>query len=495
MAEQKHLAIDLGASSGRCILGSYDAGKLKLEIVHQFPNGGHKKDGRLYWNEQAIWNEILNGLAKVAELGHKIETIGVDTWGVDFGLLDENNCLLANPFHYRDSHTAGALEQAFEVLPRDAIFAETGIQFMELNSLYQLFAMQRDGDSALANAKRFLMIPDLLHWMLSGEITNELTNASTTQIYNPVTRNWSSKIISTFGFPDIFEQVTPPSTVIGQLKDSLATQIGLGSPKIVLPCTHDTGSAVFAVPADGFAEPQPNWCYISSGTWSCMGLELAEPRTDQIMLEYNFTNEIGIGNTARLLKNIAGLWILQQCRANWQAEGSEYAWDDLVAQAKRATPFKSIVDADDREFVAPENMLSAVTNFCKRSDQAAPESVGEFVRCALESLALKYRIVFDTLGEINGKPLELVHIVGGGSQNQLLCQMTADVCQVPVIAGPVEATATGNLLAQMLGLGTLGSCEEARNLVRSSFQLITYEPQSGSGWDEALAKLKSMMGN
>lgn len=490
---KKYLAVDLGASSGRCILATFDGAQLDLQPLHQFENKGVSYNSHLHWDEQAIWTEIKKGFAKTASQGHRIQSIGVDSWGVDFGVLDQHQQLIQSPYHYRDSQTRGAMEEAFNVVSKEQIFSETGLQFMELNSLFQLFAMQHNNDPAYENGKTLLMMPDLFHWMLCGETANEHTNASTTQLYNPVSGDWSTKLIQQFGFPPVFQKLVSPSTRLGKLKKEISDETGLNQAEIVVPCTHDTASAVLAVPAEGFGQTNPNWCYISSGTWSLMGLELAEPRIDSEILEANFTNETGIGNTTRLLKNISGLWMLQQCQEAWKQQGPTSSWEELIASARSAKPLQSLVDPDDPGFVAPDCMLQAIRNFCQNTNQPLPESKGEFVRCCLESLALKYRLVFERLQYFAGNKLEVIHIVGGGSQNELLCQLTADACNTTVLAGPIEATALGNALAQMIGDGSVADCHEAREVVRRSTQLKKFEPANRAALVDAFDRYDQIL--
>jgi rhamnulokinase len=490
MAQRAYLAIDLGASSGRHVVGQFDGRKLSLVEIHRFANGPTAAAGHLYWDVLALWSHVLDGLraAAASHLG-QIASVGVDTWGVDFALLGRGDELLANPVHYRDARTDGLLERAFQIVPRDRIFAETGLQFMQFNTLYQLWAMQLAGSSALDAAERMLMMPDLFHWLLTGQKSNELTNATTTQFFNPRTGDWARGLLEAFEIPDrILADVTPPGTTLGPLTSQVIAATGLNKVNVVLPGTHDTASAVAAVPAMGAPAERPNWCYISSGTWSLMGAEVPRPVINDECLRLNFTNEGGVGGTTRLLKNIAGLWLVQECRRVWNAEGASHSWDDLNRLALAAKPLASLIDPDDPAFLAPADMPAAIRDSCRRTGQPVPESEGAVIRCALESLALRYRVVLGWLEQLVGGRIENIHVVGGGAHNKQLCQATADACQRSVLAGPVEATAIGNVLVQAIAAGDIGSIGEARQIVRNSFAMERYEPQNAAIWDEAFER-------
>ncbi|MDP6447294.1 MAG: FGGY-family carbohydrate kinase [Pirellulaceae bacterium] len=490
-----YLAVDLGASSGRVVAGRFDGHRLALEDVHRFPNGGVRAGGRLYWNVLALWSEMLGGLRESrGRYGDSILSVGVDTWGVDFGLLGSDGQLLANPLHYRDEHTNGALERAFAVAPREEIFRRTGLQFMQFNSLYQLAAMNEAGNSALAAAESFLMIPDLFHWLLTGERVNEFTNATTTQFFDPQRKEWAVELFEKIGLPaHILGEVAQPGANLGRLTNSVAAETGMHNVDVVLPGTHDTASAVLAVPAAARFGTQPDWCYISSGTWSLMGAETPAPVINDQCLARNFTNEGGVGGSIRLLKNIAGLWLVQECRRIWAQAGHEFAWSQLVALAAESSPLACLIDPDDESLIAPADMPQAIRAFCERSGQAAPETEGAVIRCALESLALRYRLVHGWTEELVGGELKTIHIVGGGAQNELLCQMTADACDRPVVAGPVEATAIGNLMMQAVAHGDVGSIEEAREVIRDSFAVKRYEPRNTEPWREAAGRFAQLL--
>jgi rhamnulokinase len=490
-----YLAVDLGASSGRVVAGVFDGSQLKLEEVHRFDNGGTTANERMYWNLLQQWQHIQDGLRAAGErYGTRILSAGVDTWGVDFGLLGPGDELLGNPYHYRDKRTDGVMNQAFEIASREEIFAETGLQFMPFNTLYQLIALKQQNPRLLAAAESFLMMPDLFHWLLTGEKANEFTNASTTQFHNPAKNTWSESLFDRFDLPkQILGDVLTPGTRLGGLRASVAKATGLNDINIVLPGTHDTASAVMAVPASGTPSEQPNWCYISSGTWSLMGAEIPAPVISDKCREFNFTNEGGVGGTTRLLKNIGGLWLVQECRRIWRQEGHELGWSELVDRATTAPPLVALINPDAPDFVAPSHMPKAIGAFCKASGQAVPESVGAVIRCALESLALRYRMVLDWLQELTDSSIDTIHIVGGGTQNRLLCQMAADACKCRVIAGPVEATAIGNVMMQVVASGEVSSIEQAREVIRNSFAVEEYEPQLTQPWNEAFARFEKLV--
>lgn len=495
MAEQVYLAADLGASSGRLIAGKFDGQRLALEDVHRFPNGGVPVGDRLIWNILGLWQSILDGLrAAHAQYGEAPVSVGVDTWGVDFVLLGKNDVLLGSPYHYRDRHTDGVLEAAFGVVEREELFAETGLQFMQINSLYQLWAMRRADDPILSVAERFLMIPDFLNWLLCGAKCNEITDASTTQLYNPQTKAWSRKLCDAFELPfDLLGELTPPGTDLGPLRGSVVAETGAQGLRVVLPGAHDTASAVVSVPASGSASPRPDWCYISSGTWSLMGVETSTPVVTPKCLELNFTNEAGVGGTTRLLKNICGLWLVQECRRRWSLAGREYAWADLSRAAAAAPPLVSLVDPDATDFMAPEDMPTAIAEFCRRTGQPIPDDDARMIRCCLESLVLRYRQALGWLEELIGGRIETIHVVGGGSKNELLCQMTADACGRPVVAGPVEATAIGNVMMQAVAAGQVAGVEQARDVIRQSFDVATYAPTSDrDAWDAAFERFERL---
>ncbi len=486
---RKFLAFDLGAESGRGILGAFDGAKLSLEVIHRFPNGPVRTLESMHWDVLRLYSEMLHTMRLCAAKGG-VESIGIDTWGVDFALLGKDGTLLGNPRHYRDPHTEGIMEQAFQRVPAEEVFAKTGIQFMRFNTLFQLLALQRDASPLLDSARHLLLMPDLFHYFLTGIKVNELTDASTSQMLNPQTCQWATELVQLFGLsPELLGNLVKPGTVLGPLRTHVASETGLSSVPVVATATHDTAAAVAAVPARG-----ENWAYISSGTWSLMGVELSSPRVTEEARAANFTNEIGFGGTVRFLKNVMGLWLVQECRREWERSGQHYSYDELMRLAAEAPPFGSIVDPDHSRFILPDSMPRALADFCRRTDQPVPDGVGATVRCALESLALRYRWVLEKLEALTARKLQVIHVVGGGSQNELLCQLTADCCGREVLAGPVEATAIGNVLVQAIGVGMLRSLADAREVVRTSFELRRYEPRAEPRWQERYERFLKLLG-
>lgn len=475
------------------IAGAIEKDKLSLQATHRFPNDPVRVHDSLQWNPLGLWHHILQGLGEAGHQYPEIASVGVDTWGVDYVLVDRRGNLVGPAHHYRDGRTRGMLDHAFGTVPRDEIFAATGIQFMEINTLYQLLAASRADDPPLSIADSFLMMGDLFHWLLSGQPSIEVTNASTTQLLDPRTKNWSDELIQRFGLPrHLFREPTEPGTTIGTLQDSVTAETRLSGVPVVLPATHDTASAVLAVPAESFAAEQPNWCYISSGTWSLMGCELPAPKINDRCSELNFTNEGGVRGSTRLLKNIGGLWIFQQIRKSLERRGTAVSWDAMVQAAEDAPPFSLLLDPDAPCFVAPDDMIDAITAYAQRTGQPMPSDNAVLYRAALEGLALRYRACLEMLESLVEHRIDVIHVVGGGSLNRFLCQMTADACDRVVITGPVEATATGNVLMQMLGTGRLQSVEEARALVRGSFEMARYEPQQPDAWQAPASRFASL---
>ncbi len=496
-SERVYLGVDLGASSGRVLAGKFDGAKLQLEEVHRFDNGGIPLGDSMYWDVLGLWQHIVDGLRSAAsQFGSSIVSVGVDTWGVDFALLGSDDRLLGNPVHYRDARTHGILDKAFAKVPREEIFAASGLQFMEFNTLYQLYAMKRQGSPLLDIAQSFLMMPDLFHWMLTGEKANEMTNATTTQFFNPATGDWSRELLERFGLPTrMLGKIIPPGTRLGRLQSSVADATGMANISVVAPGTHDTASAVMAVPAAGASGERPDWCYISSGTWSLMGVETPRPIINDKCRELNFTNEGGVGGTIRVLKNIAGLWLVQECRRIWKSQGRDYSWSELVRLAQQAAPLESLIDPDHADFVAPRDMPAAIREYCRSTNQPVPESEGAVIRAALESLALRYRMVHGWLEELVAGPIETIHIVGGGTQNRELCQMAADATGKRVVAGPVEATAIGNVMMQAVAAGDVADIAQAREVIRASFDVEEYTPKHTHAWDEAYGRFEELLIN
>jgi rhamnulokinase len=495
MAEKAYLAIDMGASSGRHVMGLFDGRKLRLEEIYRFENGAVEVAGSLYWDLLGLWSHVRRGLRAAGnQWGEQVAAVGVDTWGVDCGLLARGDLLLGNPYHYRDPRTNNMLERAFSIVARKEIFRHTGLQFLQFNTLYQLLAMKLSGSPLLEIAETLLMVPDLFHWLLTGVKCNEMTEASTTQFYNPVSGRWATELLEQFGLPtEILGKIEQPGTNLGSLRPNLAAECGLSAAEVILPGSHDTASAVMAVPAVSRPGERPDWCYISLGTWALMGIESPQPVVNDKVLELNFTNEGGVGNTIRLLKNITGLWLVQECRRTWNQAGRNWDWEDLNRLSAAARPLVSFIDPDAPEFLAPDNMPEAICQFCKKTGQPVPADEGAVLRCALESIAMKFRQVFGWCQQLAGGRLETIHIVGGGTQNRQLCQAAADACGRRVVAGPIEATAIGNLLMQLVATGEVPSIAEAREVIRRSFQVEEYEPQNTAAWDETYEKFLSVL--
>lgn len=491
MSSRWLLALDLGAETGRAMLGSFDGGRLSIREAHRFANEPVETAGQLQWDVLRLWAEITAGLHRGASLaGGELAAVGVDTWAVDYGLLDTRGRLIASPVHYRDRRTEGMRELAAEVVPEDVVYRATGIQFMSINTIYQLYAQARQQDPQLEWAHRLLFIPDLFHHWMAGSASSEFTVATTSQCYDPAAGAWATELLDRLGIPSrLFAPVVEPGTDLGPLLPPLRDGRGLGACRVIAPGTHDTASAVAAVPFAGKAEGA---AYISSGTWSLVGLEVAEPVITEEARLANLTNEGGVFGTFRLLKNVMGLWLLQECRRALADGGEPPEYDDLVRQAA-ASPRRGIVIDPDREaFLRPGDMPGRIRAYCREHGQPEPETTGELIRVVLESLALRYRWVVEQLERIAGRPVEVVHIVGGGSQNRLLCQMTADASGRPVLAGPVEATAIGNLLVQAISIGELSDLAEARELVARSFSIERYEPVADGYWEDAYGRLQRL---
>ena len=476
MNPQVYLGIDLGAESGRVMAGLWDGKQIRLEELHRFPNGGVMIGDTLRWDILRLWSEIQTGLAIAGKkFGSSVVSIGVDTWGVDFVLLTKNGEMLGLPYHYRDTRTHGMMDEALAKVPRAEIFQQTGLQFMELNTLYQLLALQKTNPDLLAAADCFLMIPDFLNWCLCGSRVVEFTNASTTQCLHPVTGDWSYELLKKFGLPEkIFPKVVQPRTKLGPLRESVSQKTGLGRVEIIAPPTHDTGAAVAGIPTANTGKT--DWAYISSGTWSLMGIESNKALLGNRVQELNFTNEGGVDGTYRVLKNIAGLWLVQQCKRAFATRGRDFEYAELVRLAEQSPALRSRINPDDTRFVNPPDMPAAIQAACRESGQPVPETEGALVRCALESLAHRYSEVLAGMEELAGNRIEVIHVVGGGSRNDLLNQFTANACRRPVVAGPVETTVLGNLLSQVRAAGEIGSLHELREIVRASSELKRFEP-------------------
>ena len=474
------LAFDLGAGSGRAMLGRLDSGLIQLEELHRFPNDPVAYNGEMHWDAPRLWFEIRRALDIARRQTERIDSIGVDTWGVDYALLGEGGSLLENPYHYRDARTDGMVEEVTSKVPSEIIYDQTGIQFMALNTLYQLYAANRRTPNLLYNAEFLVTMPDLLNFWLTGVVACEYTIASTTQFLDWRTRLWACDLLQKLDMPTHFlAPIIQPGTEIGHLRADLASAHDLAFTTVIAPACHDTGSAVAAVTADG------NTAFLSSGTWSLLGTEVSSTVVTDHARRLNFTNEGGVGNSIRLLKNITGMWLLEGCRNAWMSAGEQFSYSQLMQAAAEAPALRRWIDPDAPDFVRPSDMTRAIRAFCKESGQPEPVTPGDFTRTVLESLALKYRYELEQLEMLTGTKIEKVRVIGGGSQNAMLNQFTADATGKPVIAGPVEATALGNIVMQMVGRGAVDSIAEAREIVSRSFPPTTFSPQVGAAWESA----------
>ncbi len=483
MAEHGYIAVDLGAESGRVMLARVGPAGVMLQEMHRFANGPVNAGGTLYWDALRLWSEIQAGIAKTTAENPNISGIGLDTWGVDFGLIDGHGQLIGNPTHYRDARTRGMIDKVYANLPREKVYGITGIQTMELNTLFQLAAVAAKPPETLARAKTLLFMPDLFAYWLTGRCTNEYTIASTSQMLDARQRQWSSDILAAIGIPpSLFAEMVIPCTgnsVIGPVQRDIGETLRADGVPVLAVGSHDTASAVAAVPATG-----DDWLYLSSGTWSLLGAEVAQPVLDSRAMRYNLTNEGGVGGTIRLLKNIAGLWLLQECRRAWARQGKEFEYRTLVQLAREEPGHTALLNLEDPGFGAPGDMPGKIAEHCRRTGQPIPETPGRFTRIILESLAVTYHHVRLMLEEVTGRKFNKLHIVGGGSQNELLNQMAADATGLTVFAGPVEATALGNAIAQAMAVGQIASLAEARALVAKTVNLRTYQPVETQRWQD-----------
>ncbi|MFK7803155.1 MAG: rhamnulokinase family protein [Anaerolineae bacterium] len=475
MTKKTVLAIDLGAESGRVMAVHFDGQRLTLEELHRFSNPITTVNNAIHWDFLHLWREITAGIDKGKVLNPA--SIGVDTWGVDFGLLDSQGNLIGNPVNYRDARTSGMMEKVFAKVPKSEVFAQTGIQFLPINTLYQMMSLVENESPHFAIADRFLTAPDLINYWLTGIKVCEFSNATTTQMYNPVTGTWAVELLGKLGMPThILPEIVQPGTRLGDY----------GGIPVIAPACHDTGSAVAGVPTRS-----ENFAYISSGTWSLVGLEIDNPIMSPAALDANVTNEGGVYGTYRFLKNVMGLWIVQQCRNQWASEGENLDYAELTKLAEEAGPLRSIIEVDDPRLLPHGNHPEIIRTLCRETGQPVPESKGQIIRCVLESLALKYRDVLEKLLALSDKRADVIHIVGGGTQNRLLNQLTADATGIPVKTGPIEATVLGNALVQFITLGDIENLEQGRAIIAQSFEIETYEPKNRSIWDDAFAHYKT----
>ena len=478
-----YLAFDLGAESGRAVLGRLHSGILTIREVHRFANGPVEYGGSLHWDVARLWLEIRKALDSLE--GSELAGIGVDAWGVDYALLGARGELLQNPYHYRDRRTQGVMEEVFRRVPREEIYRRTGIQFMPINTLYQLFAAQRDTPSIVGAAKRLLTIPDLFNFWLTGNAVCEFTNATTTQMVDPVRRGWAGDLMRSVGLRESLPaEIVEPGSIVGSLLPGVAQGPSLAGTPVIAPACHDTGSAVAAISA------REGTAFLSSGTWSLLGTELDAPIITPEALRLNFTNEGGVKGTTRLLKNVMGLWMLQGCRNAWKARGSSFDYDELAKMVDAEPAFACLVDPDDESFLRATDMPGAISAFCNRTNQPAPATPGAYARCVLESLAMKYRLVLGRLEQLTGKRIEQIRVIGGGSKNRLLNQFTADAAGRKVFAGPAEATALGNIAVQVLATGEASSLGEARAIIERSFPTEVFEPVEAERWEKHSARFE-----
>ncbi len=488
MTTRNYIAVDLGAESGRVMLGTVTDDSLSLQEAHRFTNGPIETEGSLHWNFPHILSEIKAGIKKaVQQAEDQVACIGVDSWGVDFGLLDADGKLLENPYHYRDSRTDGMLDKAFEMIGKRRIYDQTGIQFMQLNTLYQLLAMRQSNDPVLDKAKTLLFTADLYAYHLCGKAYAEYSLASTSQMLNMATGQWEKDFFNTLQIPqDIMPEIVQAGTVVGKLTEEVAAELGCPQIPVAAIGSHDTASAVAAVPAS----PDSRWAYLSCGTWSLLGVEIPEPVINDQTFTYQFTNEGGVNDTIRLLKNIMGLWLVQECRRQWQTEEQEFSYAELAEMAAKAQPFAGYIDPAHDAFLSPGQMPEKINEYLTETGQIPIEDKGTMVRAILESLALNYAWVLEQIEEMTGSTIDCLHIVGGGLQNELLCQFAANATGKKVLTGPIEATASGNILMQAKAAGQIENMDQIRQIVRNSFDVKEYLPQDVSGWQTQSSKFK-----
>ena len=481
-------AVDLGATSGRTIVGTLADGKVRLEELTRFPNNLIETGGHFYWDIYALYFEIIKGLKQAVRRGLQVESIGIDTWGVDFVCVGDDGALLRNPLSYRDPHTFGAMEEYFETaVPKEDVYRLTGIQFMNFNSLFQLYVMRRDGNAALRHAEKILFVPDALGWMLTGEAVCEYTIASTSQLLNPVTKELDARLLGSLGLDrSLFGRMVMPGTRIGTLTEEVQKMTGLGPVPVIAVAGHDTASAVAAVPAK-----DEHFAYLSSGTWSLMGIETKEPIINKVSYERNFTNEGGVEGTTRFLKNICGMWLLERCRKEW-GDDAPADYGVLLSEAMKVPAFQSLINPDDPVFANPADMQGAIKEYCRATGQHVPEGYAEICRCIFESLALRYRQVAGYLKEMAAFPIDTLHIIGGGSLNEYLNQFTANATGLTVLAGPQECTALGNIMLQAKAAGIVGDIFDMRRIIAGSVAMKRYEPADKEMWDNAYEKFKSL---
>lgn len=487
MGNKKVLAFDLGASSGRAMLGEFDGQTLHIQEIHRFSNDPVLVNGTLYWDILRLFHEIRQGITAGVQMGG-FDAIGIDTWGVDFALLDKDGRMLANPVHYRDLRTMGVDEEVFETIPREEIYSLTGIQHMRINTLYQLAYLAKREPELLERAQKLLLIPDLLAYFLTGQIRGEITNASTTNLFNPQTDAWCDELIGKLKIKrSLFPDTIYAGESYGPLSDSICEELSCPKVPVIAVGTHDTASAVVSAPAK-----DRDFAYISCGTWSLFGIENDGPILTDQARQANFTNEIGYGKKIRFLKNIMGLWLIQESRRQWIREGQNVGFDQLENEALEAKPFQCFIDPDVPDFEMPGNMPERIRQFCRRTGQYVPQTRGEVMRCIYQSLALKYRATLEGLQTITGKSYKSINMVGGGIKDTLLCRLAASACGIDVLAGPVEATVMGNIAVQFIALGEIKDLKDARRIIRDSAEIKVYKPVQTEEWDAAYQQFKKV---
>lgn len=488
--EKRVLAFDFGASSGRAIIGIFDGETIRLEEVHRFENTPVQMCGTLYWDLPRLFHEVKQGLVKAAQSGG-FDSLAVDTWGVDFGLIGRDGHLLELPVHYRDSRTSGMLEKAFSLIDKAQFYNITGNQFMDINTVFQLLSLKLDRHEMLKNAETLLLMPDLFGYLLTGKKRAELSIASTTQMMNAAERKWSETVLDALGIPkNILPEICMPATEFGMLSDEICAELDIPAAKVISVCGHDTQCAAAAAPTE-----EEDFIFISCGTWSLFGTETDSPIISEKSAALNITNESGYGGKVTFLKNIIGLWLIQESRRQFRREGREYSFADLEKLALECEPFKCFIDPDAPEFVPVGNIPERVREYCRRTGQPVPESVGEVMRCIYESLALKYRLAFDEIRECTGKEYKKIHLVGGGTKDGMLCRMTAAACNCDVVAGPIEATAYGNIAMQLIAGGAIPDIKTARRVIAKSDNVKLYSPENTEEWQKAYKRYLEIIRN
>ncbi len=485
----KVLAFDFGASSGRAIIGNFENGIISLEEIHRFDNDPVLVGGTFYWDILRLFHEIKQGITK-AKNSTDFESIGIDTWGVDYGILTKNGDLLGNPYHYRDTRTEGVIEDMSSIVPKDELYKLTGNQLIEFNTIFQLYVFKKQRPELLEHIDKVLLIPDLFNYFLTGKMAAECSIASTTQMMNPYTKEWEYTLMDKLGLKrEWFPEIIPGGTVLGTLKEDICEELDVSAKNVIAVSEHDTASAVAAVPTE-----EKDFVFISCGTWSLFGTELEEPVISELSQKYNITNETGYNNTTRFLKNIIGLWLIQETRRQFKRDGKNYSYADMENLARAEKPFTCFIDPDAPQFMTPGNMPKKIREFCEKTGQTVPETDGAVIRCIYESLAMKYKYTFLQLKECCGKDFSVIHMIGGGTKDTFLCQMAANAANVPVVAGPIEGTAAGNVAVQLIANGEISDIWEARKIIAKSFDVVKYEVVDNDVWEKAYPDFVKVVG-